>query len=136
KELVKRPASVHAGRTRIRLAMTAAPTRAATADSDQGVAYTNGWDTVAAITYTEVNKAIKAYATYPKTFSHEADDKSVAASGTFTGWSLTTGGAGPLVPIQLAIEDGKLTPDGEATKPFSGTMVVQVNSTFVPQQGK
>lgn len=106
------------------------------AGEDQGIASTNGWDTVAAITYTEVNKAIAKSGSYPKQFSQEADDKSVAASGDFTSWKITTGGAGQKIQMELTVANGKLVPDGETAKSFEGSVVIEVQSEFVPQQGK
>ena len=112
------------------------PNPAPGAGEDQGIASTNGWDTVAAITYTEVNKALTQHGSYPKHFSQEADDKSVAASGDFTGWSITTGGSGAKICMVLTITNGKLAPDGETPKSFEGSAVIEVQSAFVPQPGK
>jgi hypothetical protein len=106
------------------------------AGEDQGTADTEGWDTVAAITYTEVNKAIATNGSYPKKFTQEADDKSVAASGDFTGWKITTGGSGPLIHMELIIANGKLVPEGEAAKSFEGSAEIEIHSEFVPQEGK
>jgi Clostridium P-47 protein len=103
---------------------------------DQGTADTQGWDTVAAITYTEVNKAIAQSGSYPKKFSQEADDKSAAASGDFTGWKITTGGAGPRIQMELTIANGKFAPEGETARSFEGSAVIELESEFVPQPGK
>jgi hypothetical protein len=106
------------------------------AGEDQGTADTEGWDTVAAITYTEANKAIATLGSYPKKFSQEADDKSVAVSGDFTGWKITTGGSGPLIHMDLIVANGKLLPEGEAATSFAGSAEIEIRSQFVPQEGK
>lgn len=106
------------------------------AEENQGTADTQGWDTVAAITYTEVNKAIAQLGSYPKKFSQEADDKSAAASGDFTGWKITTGGSGPKIQMELAIANGRFTPEGETARSFEGSVVIELESEFVPQPGK
>jgi hypothetical protein len=103
---------------------------------DQGTADTQGWDTVAAITYAEVNKAIAKYGSYPKKFSQEADDKSAAASGDFTGWKITTGGSGPKIQMELTIANGKFAPEGATARSFEGSVVIELESEFVPQPGK
>ena len=102
----------------------------------QGTADTEGWDTVSAITYSKVNEAIVKYSTYPKNFSQQADDKSVSVTGEFTGWKLTTGGAGQLIHLQITVVNGILVPDGEPSKAFDGSVNVEVQTEFVPQPEK
>lgn len=103
---------------------------------DQGLADTEGWDTVSAITYTAVNEAIAKLGSYPKNFKQAADDNSVVASGEFTGWKITTGGSGPLIHVELTVANGKLVPEGEPPKSFQGSVEIELQSEFVPQAGK
>lgn len=70
---------------------------------------TNGWHTVAAVTYADVNAAIKASGSRPASFTVVASDQSASANGSFGDWTLALGGAGPDINMQLQITGGSVT---------------------------
>jgi Clostridium P-47 protein len=63
----------------------------------------NGWDTVYAIRYADVNNSIVKKSSSPKTFlsSITGDDGVQRCQGTFSDWQLTTGGDGRNLFMQL-----------------------------------
>ena len=94
---------------------------------------TNGWDTVAAIPYRDVNAAIIANSASPPNFSQTASDGSASANGTFGQWSLTTGGAGPDLMMSLPITGGTVTV-GTTSHPITACVAtVLVHAAFLPQ---
>jgi hypothetical protein len=96
----------------------------------------NGWHTVSALSYAAVNKSIAADGNYPGTFSQAAPDGSVTLSGCFGPWSLTTGGAGPLLKMALPITGGKLTINGPPSTQLAVppcTATIEVHANFLPQ---
>lgn len=70
---------------------------------------TNGWHTVSAITYADVNAAIAASGSKPTNFKVTADDDSASASGSFGAWSLALGGSGPDINMRIEIGGGSIT---------------------------
>lgn len=97
---------------------------------------TNGWDTVAVITYADVNRAIAAKGTGPTGFSQAAPDNTASVDeAKFGAWSLTTGGSGPLLMMALPITGGKVI-IGDHTYPITPcTAIVKITATFIPQTG-
>lgn len=103
---------------------------------------TNGWHTVAAITYADVNAAIAASGSKPAAFQVSADDGSASASGTFGAWSLALGGSGPDINMRIEIGGGSITgPFGhggaQATLPVAATAYpALVRANYVPHTDK
>jgi hypothetical protein len=96
---------------------------------------TNGWDTVAAITYTDVNRAIAANGTGPASFKQVANDGSASVEGEFGPWRLTTGGSGSLLMMALPITGGNVV-IGSTTYPVTPCVAtVKLTATFIPQSG-
>ena len=99
---------------------------------------TNGWHTVAAITYADVNAAIAASGSKPRNFTVTASDDSASAQGSFGSWSLALGGSGPDINLRVEIASGSVTgPFGrggvQATLPFSATAYpVLVRANYIP----
>ena len=93
----------------------------------------NGWDTVAAITYEDVNAAIALKKTWPATFSQAFPDNSASASGTFGPWSLTTGGAGPLIKLLIPITGGTFKSGNTSTPLTACAATVEVQAAFLAQ---
>lgn len=96
---------------------------------------TSGWDTVAAITYADVNKAIAAKGTGPADFTITATDGSASMQGNFGPWRLTTGGAGPLLVMSLPITSGKVTIGDQAHDVTPCTALVEITATYIPASG-
>ena len=96
---------------------------------------TNGWDTVAAITYADVNMAIAAKGSGPPEFTYAAPDGSASMQGSFGPWQLTTGGAGPLLVMSLPITSGKVTIGDQAHDVTPCTALVEISATFIPASG-
>ncbi len=72
---------------------------------------TNGWDTVFAIKFPDVNAAIKKAKSSPQSFELNDDtdpDSKLALAGVFGDWALTTGGQGQNVHMALPILRGQL----------------------------
>ncbi|MET0285360.1 MAG: TULIP family P47-like protein [Polyangiales bacterium] len=72
---------------------------------------TNGWDTVFAIKFPDVNAAIKKAKSSPQAFELNDDtdpDTKLALAGVFGDWALTTGGQGQNVHMALPITRGQL----------------------------
>lgn len=103
---------------------------------------TNGWHTVAAITYADVNAAIAASSSRPAGFTVTASDDSASATGKFGSWSLALGGSGPDINMAIQVTGGSITgPFGahgaETTLPLTGTTYpVLVRANYIPHQDK
>ena len=96
---------------------------------------TNGWHTVSAITYGDVNKAIAASGKGPASFTQAAADGSATVNATFGPWSLSTGGSGPILMMALPITGGEVA-IGTAQYPITAcTATVRVQATYIPQSG-
>jgi hypothetical protein len=91
---------------------------------------TNGWHTVAAITYADVNRAIAANGRGPKTFLQTASDKSASITGTFRAWSLTTGGSGAILMMSLPITDGEVVIGTTSTPISACTATVRIQAIY------
>lgn len=75
-----------------------------------------GWDTVFAIRYADVNSAIVKAQSSPETFYEELTDGAdfYSITGTFSDWGLTIGGAGHLVMMDLPVPTVTLVRSGKA----------------------
>jgi hypothetical protein len=93
---------------------------------------TNGWHTVAAITYADVNTAIIAAGTTPKTFQVTAPDGSMSAQGDFGFWSLALGGSGNLISLQIALIGGTVSFGGTSLPIRPCAFPVTVVATYIP----
>lgn len=91
---------------------------------------TNGWHTVTAISYKDVNRAI-ASAKGPSSFSQQDAGGSASITGTCGPWQLTTGGSGPLLMMALPILDGKIAigPNTYLITPCTAT--VKITATYI-----
>ena len=80
---------------------------------------TNGWDTVYAVYFPDLNKAIAAQKTSPATITGTTtgDDGTYALAGTFGDWQLRAGGDGENVYLQLPITSSTLTLTTEGATP-------------------
>jgi hypothetical protein len=101
-----------------------------------GTADTNGWDTVYAITFKDVNRAIIDKGSTPPGFDHTSHSKlmniDIVTKGTFGPWQLT-GGDGHLLDLTIPITDGTLTIAGNATPIAGGVASVQVELDMLPR---
>ncbi|TIN49194.1 MAG: hypothetical protein E5Y32_02390 [Mesorhizobium sp.] len=96
---------------------------------------TNGWHTIAAIKYADVNKAIARDKKGPTKFDQGSPDGKEKANGNFGPWTLTTGGAGTTLIMELPIIEGTITIDGTAYPITACVAKVAVKATFLPQSG-
>jgi hypothetical protein len=95
---------------------------------------TNGWHTVSAITYADVNKSIADSGEGPSSFSQAASDGSASVTGNFGAWSLTTGGSGPSLMMALPITGGSVVV-GSNTYPITAcSATIRVQASYIPQQ--
>jgi hypothetical protein len=94
---------------------------------------TNGWDTVAAISYQDVNDAIVHQGSAPQHFAQSAGDGSASVTGDFGQWALTTGGAGPDIMMALPITGGTVTVGANSYPITPATATVLVRANFLPQ---
>ena len=94
---------------------------------------TNGWHTVAAVHYADLNRAILAEGKTPPGFDIAASDGSAQAKGTFGPWSLQTGGSGPLIMMALPITGGTITIGGKATPITPCTATVKITASFLDE---
>ncbi len=93
-----------------------------------------GWDTVFAIRYANVNSSIVAAGSSPDTFSESATDPDgdvATISGGFGDWQLTGGGAGRLIMMQLPVPSVTLTRTGK-TDQTRTNVVYTVKVTLEP----
>jgi hypothetical protein len=94
---------------------------------------TNGWDTVAAISYKDVNDAIVRQGSAPQHFAQSAGDGSASVTGDFGQWALTTGGAGPDIMMALPVTGGTVTVGANSYPITPATATVLVRANFLPQ---
>jgi hypothetical protein len=101
-----------------------------------GTADTNGWDTVYAITFKDVNRSIIATGSTPARFDHTSHSTlmnvDIVTTGTFGPWQLT-GGDGHLLDLTIPIVSGSLTIGGNATDIAGGVALVQVELDLLPR---
>ena len=98
---------------------------------------TNGWHTVAAIKYSDVNKAIAAGAS-PAMFTYASKDGSANTTAHFGPWNITTGGWGPTIMMALPVEGGKVTVVGttKVDVPITPCIAtVKITANFLAQEG-
>jgi hypothetical protein len=94
---------------------------------------TNGWDTVAAISYKDVNDSIVSQGSAPQHFAQSAGDGSASVTADFGQWALTTGGAGADIMMSLPITAGTVTVLGEDYPITPTTATILVRANFLPQ---
>jgi Clostridium P-47 protein len=94
-----------------------------------GTADTNGWDTVYAITFKDVNKSIADKGSTPAGFDHTSHSKlmnvDIMTKGEFGPWQLV-GGDGHLLNLTMPITSGSLTIGGNTSDLSGGVAQVQV----------
>ena len=92
---------------------------------------TNDWDTVYALYFPDVNQAIVAQKSSPKSLSYSGsdDDGPYSLAGTFGDWQLVTGGDGENLHLQVPVTAATLTlpgtpatDDAAATEPKTTTL--------------
>lgn len=93
----------------------------------------NGWDTIYALPFTEVNKAIVAKAASPTSFteSEVSDDGAFIFEGSFDHWSLTTGGDGRTVMMKLPIPTSSFSFNNSVRNYTNMEARIQVNLEWV-----
>lgn len=98
---------------------------------DAALVVLEGWHTAAAITYAEMNRAIKAHGIFPPSFDHAAPDGSCSVHATFDAWEMAIGGAGPLIRMALHISGGTLM-IGTASHPVAPCVAaIEVQANFI-----
>lgn len=110
--------------------------RLVSASGGDSSADTYGWDTVFAISFTDVNAAIAQKKSSPREFNQEVvdDDTKVVINGSFGDWRVSTGGDGQNLWMQLPIP--KLTLSGTFSGVFTEALAeVEVKLGLVPQPG-
>lgn len=96
---------------------------------------TNGWDTVAAISYKDVNDSIVSQGSAPQHFAQSAGDGTASVAGDFGQWALTTGGAGADIMMSLPITGGTVTVGSQPYPITPATATILVHANFLPQPG-
>jgi hypothetical protein len=94
---------------------------------------TNGWDTIYAVPFSEVNRAILNKSTSPTSFSESETSNMVSTSfsGTFSHWELNKGGDGRLVMLKLPMPTAAFS-TGQNTQNFTnGYAIIQANLAWV-----
>ncbi|MCK0094997.1 TULIP family P47-like protein [Yoonia sp. F2084L] len=99
---------------------------------------TNGWDTVFAIRFADVNNAISKAGSSPSDFSitEAAGSREVTISGPFEDWALIPGGDGQnahmKLPVSALLLDDSADPD--TPKTFNDVdVIIEVKFDFIPQ---
>lgn len=101
---------------------------------------TNGWDTVYAIRFSAVNKAIVAQKSSPANFTQSTTDPlmgTVSVKGNFSDWQLTLGGGDQNVFMSIPIPTSELTTsqhDLKYTSPITAKILLNLN--FLNDQGQ
>jgi len=98
---------------------------------------TNGWDTVFAIKFPDVNSAIVSAGASPASFSYTNTGSSgtIVITGTFGDWQLTTGGDGENLHMSLPISSGSVDNAGSVTPYSNATATIEVRLDLLPQPG-
>lgn len=94
---------------------------------------TNGWDTVYAVPFAEVNKAIVKKASSPTSFteSETNDDGTTTFNGNFSHWELNKGGDGQLVMMKLPIPNATFATGVNNLSFTNGHAIIQLNLLWV-----
>ncbi|PHQ97420.1 MAG: hypothetical protein COB40_04625 [Marinosulfonomonas sp.] len=95
-----------------------------------------GWDTVFAIRYADVNSAIVKAGSSPAAFSETETDQGDTASidGTFSDWAIAVGGAGHSVLMSLPVPTVLLQRTGHPDETRTNvTYTIRVEMAAVPQ---
>ncbi len=97
---------------------------------------TYGWDTVFAISYADVNRAIAAKKSSPTKFKQEVTDEGdkIAIEGTFADWQVAVGGDGQNLWMDLPIPT--VTLSGISNGSYTNAVAsIEVKLGLIPQQG-
>ena len=102
---------------------------------------TNGWDTVYVIPLPDVNTAIANKKTSPTSWSGSIapslfNPTKIDATGTFSTWSLTTGGSGAIIRMHIPFAANVTVTSGSTVTPVTvsgGTAFVEVKLAYIPQ---
>jgi hypothetical protein len=101
---------------------------------------TNGWDTVYAIRFPDVNKGIVSKKSSPKNFAQTITDPdmgTISLHGNFGDWQLTNGGDGKNIRISLPISTSTLSFSGKDHVYGSLiTAVIEVNLLWLSKDGQ
>lgn len=104
------------------------------------IASTNGWDTVYAIRYPDVNKGIIAQKSSPKSFTQSLKDPDMGDMkliGNFSDWQLATGGDGKNVRLNLPVTNSTLNFMGQDHSYNSlVTATIEVNLLWLSEDGQ
>lgn len=100
---------------------------------------TNGWDTVYAIKYPDVNNAIKMQKSSPTSYSQTSKDPTFGAiicEGDFGDWEVVTGGDGKNINMCLPITNCSVSiPQLKMKKSFTGlNAIIQLNLCWLHQE--
>ena len=114
---------------------------AATTTAVSTVYDTNGWDTVYVIPLPDVNTAIANKKTSPTTWSGSIaptlfNPTKIDATGTFSTWSLTTGGSGAIIRMHIPFGANITVTNGSVVTPVTvtgGIAFVEVKLVYIPQ---
>lgn len=101
------------------------------------IAETYGWDTVFAIGIADLNAAIVAQSSSPKTFAASGVDPlarvSFSVSGKFGDWSVTPGGSGTLIHLLVPIPSLTVASAGGTSVFSNGQAIVEVELSYLAQ---
>lgn len=94
---------------------------------------TNGWDTVYAVYYPEMNQLIKDKKTTPASFNFQDKDTGASYTGTFEDWQLAVGGSGADVYMQIPVPSSTYTDDDgvELSLPNRIVFVIELNLDWI-----
>lgn len=92
---------------------------------------TNGWDTVYAVRFTEVNNSIKESGKTPSSFEESDKDDGTSVSGSFESWELATGGDGKNVNLNLTATKVKVNLGDKTFSYNSVNVPIQINLEWV-----
>jgi hypothetical protein len=96
---------------------------------------THNWDLVAALTYDEVNAAITSGGSSPTVMQQTSADGQAVMDVTCGAWSLSTGGDGGNIVMEVPITGGTLTLGGTPNVVTPATTYFHVTASFIPQPG-
>lgn len=94
---------------------------------------TNGWDTIYAIPFSEVNRSIVNKSNSPTTFSEAEtnDNGTTSFNGVFTHWSLDRGGDGQILMMKLPITSATFSTSLINQNFTNGYAIIQLNLAWM-----
>lgn len=99
----------------------------------QAPADTYNWDTVFAIKFPDVNKALAKPGASPTNFATSVPN-GPSTSGTFSAWQLS-GGDGELLHMQIPIATGSTLYNGQTYAMDGGAVTIEIQLALIPQPG-